>query len=373
MSVENSPGLTAPRVQDRTGCESSAFRRGSRVVRGARRCAAVCVLFVAALVPAAGAAVSAAGQERPTPAQGVIQVPLWDADTQRLWLWSWSGRWEPTAWWNGTSWVPVGAQLAQPPEPGASSSSASAVPREESQSPTPATPGGGQSTPEPAGRPAPPARRDASFTDSAGTTGTYHLLGSPAAVTGVLVYLDGDGMNAVRSPTSPPLGGSSGVVDTAAHAGYVTLVVRSPSGSTFWGDIDGNATFVADLTRSITSEVGTTRVALLGYSGGSQLITKGILPTHPQLCTDVAIMTGGGGVGRSAPAPAGSCRLVWVTGTDDIGANADDGYDAISDARAGSKAYTAAGWSATMQAPTGVGHEDIRNQLGAVLADHLSQ
>ena len=303
------------------------------------------LVLTAGPVAAAAPSLPAAGTVSDSTAQ-TVQVPVWDPGTGYFWLWEWTGsRWEATAWWDGTRWVST-----QP------ASGASSAPQ--------------------AQRPAPQPRRAAPFTDRAGTTSSYHLLGQPAGMTGVLVYLDGDDMNGHDRPDSPPLGGDGGIVAAAAAAGYVTLSIRTPAADkTFWGDLPGNTAYVQELTETIAKELGMTRVGFLGYSGGSQLLTKGVLPSHPGLCTTVAVMTGGGGAGRDAPAPPDSqvagCRLVWVTGTEDTAANAEDGYDAISDARAGQQAYAGRGWATTLQTPTGVDHADVRRMLGATLAEAL--
>lgn len=287
-------------------------------------------LLLAASCTAAPALSAAAAEPAPP-----ISAPIWDPGTAAWWTWTWDGtRWIPTSRWDGHAWVRV--------------------------------------TGQPAGRPAPAQRHNAAFTDPAGTTSTYHLLGQPNAVTGLLVYLDGDDMNGYDNPDSSPLGGPNGIVETAQARGYLTLAIRTPAGDgTFWRDPDRNTAYVAALTQAVAAETGATRIAWAGFSGGSQLISKHLLPQHPELCTSVALLTGGGGQPPAPVTSTSSCPIVWATGTDDTGATSDDGYDALTDARRGQAAYAAAGWATAITTPAGIDHLEIRRQLGILLAPQL--
>ena len=73
-----------------------------------------------------------------------------------------------------------------------------------------------------------------------------------------------------------------------------------------------------------------------------------------------------------APPPGTACPALWATGTADTGPGSSDGYDALSDARAGSSAYLRAGWPATIWTPAGVDHDGIRGQLPALLDYQLT-
>lgn len=166
-----------------------------------------------------------------------------------------------------------------------------------------------------------------------------------------------------------PLGGSGGLVDVAERRGLYVLSIRTPStDATFWRDLGRNTDYVTELAAKIAAELGTTRVAWVGYSGGAQLLTKGVLARKPQACTLTAIAAGGGGP-QSVPNPPadGACPLLWATGTADVAAAAPDGYDALRDAQAGAGAYAARGWPAMIWTPQGVDHAGIRTQLGSLL------
>lgn len=223
--------------------------------------------------------------------------------------------------------------------------------------------------------------RSVSWVDAAGTRSTYHLfmsaLGSKRP-RGLVVYLDGDGMYGHDHPTSTwALGGSRGVVAQAASRGFATLSVRTPSrDATFWTNGAVNAIYVAALTARIAGRLGVTDVWYVGYSGGSQLITKFLLPVHGgRLTSGGAVIMGGGGAPRStAKMPVrASIPLLWYTGSLDDGRNTDDDYDALADATRGAVWYRARGASVTQVVPAGLDHEDLGGRFGTVLAGQLDK
>lgn len=320
------------------------------------RATAILALLAAPAAPAIAAGTPAAATLPGVPAGSTStasdpSAPVWDPKSAHWWV----GQdtpvgWQPTAWWDGARWVPVQAAQTSPSSPAA----------------------GQQLVGE---------RRNSRYVDAAGTTSTYHLLGRPAQLQGLVVYLDGDGMaghdamsESVRAG-SGPLGGPGGLVDVAERRGLYVLSIRTPSADgTFWRDLGRNTDYAAELASRIAAEVGTNRVAWVGYSGGAQLLSKGILSRRPQACTLTAIAAGGGGP-QSVPAPPanGACPLLWATGTGDVAAAASDGYDALRDARAGAGAYAARGWPAMIWTPQGVDHAGIRTQLGRLLDYQLGQ
>lgn len=214
--------------------------------------------------------------------------------------------------------------------------------------------------------------RDQEWTDPAGSSSTYHLLNLDGA-RGLVVYLDGDGSYGYDNPGDGyALGGPEGVAAKAAAKGYATLAVRPVGGAeTFWGDGPRNAAYVAALTEHVTAQGGFSDVAVIGYSGGSQLATKWLLPQHPDLAS-LVVVTGGGGAPDQVPSPVTGTRLVWHTGADDDGRGTSDDYNAIGDARAGAAAYRAAGWDVTESHPAGQAH-DLGGQFGSILAAHLGE
>ncbi|GAB49672.1 hypothetical protein [Mobilicoccus pelagius] len=232
-----------------------------------------------------------------------------------------------------------------------------------------------------ASAPTAPDRLGASYTDRAGTRSTYHLFiasvrgGRPR---GLVVYLDGDGMYGHDHPHSTwALGGSRGVVAQAATRGYATLSVRTPArDATFWRNGQVNAAYVAALTESTARSLGVTDIWFVGYSGGSQLLTKHLLPTHGgRLATGGVVVTGGGGAparGAAMPVPS-RVPLLWYTGSLDDGRGTDDGYDALDDAKRGAAWYRARGAKVSRVEPTGLDHSDLGGRFGMVLARQLDR
>lgn len=228
--------------------------------------------------------------------------------------------------------------------------------------------------------------RSTTWTDAAGTRSTYHLFTSGLSAgkaVGLVVYLDGDGMYGHTNPTSTwALGGSGGVVAQAASRGYATLSIRTPDTTgtpTFWESGRVNAAYVAALTAKTAADLGTNHVWLVGYSGGSQLITQFLLPAHARMFTSGgAVITGGGGAPSSASAtfdPAMQQRfpMLWYTGSADTGAGTSDGYNALADAKRGVAWYAARGFVTSRVEPAGVNHSDLGTRFGSVLAGQLDR
>lgn len=232
-------------------------------------------------------------------------------------------------------------------------------------------------------------RLSATFTDRVGTRSSYHLFRSRVATAkplGLVVYLDGDGMYGHRHPNSRwALGGSRGIVAQAASRGYATLSISTPDRRglpTFWENGRVNAGYVAELTTRIRAELGVQQTWFVGYSGGSQLITKFLLPRHVGLMSagGGAVITGGGGrpTGRglqelmSVPARTkAGFPMLWYTGSRDDGRGTSDGYNALADAKRGHAWYADRGFRAARQQPAGLDHSDLGSRFGKVLADQL--
>lgn len=232
-------------------------------------------------------------------------------------------------------------------------------------------------------------RVSATFTDRAGTRSTYHLFRSKVATAqpvGLVVYLDGDGMYGHRNYTSTwALGGSRGVVAQAAARGYATLSILTPDRQgtpTFWENGAVNAAYVAELTTRIRAELGVRQTWLVGYSGGSQLITQYLLPAHADLMVGGggAVITGGGGrpwrgglqaLSTVSTATKAGFPTLWYTGSLDDGRGTDDGYDALADAKRGHAWYAERGFRATREQPSGLDHSDLGTRFGTVLAAQL--
>lgn len=225
-----------------------------------------------------------------------------------------------------------------------------------------------------AAAPAAADQRDAAFTDTAGTTSTYHLFTDAAGSqpVGLVVYFDGDGQYGHKNPTSTwALGGRDGLVAQAAARRLATLSIRTPDrvgSETWWENGRVNAAYAADLIDKTRRDLGVDRVWVVGYSGGSQLITKWLTPLHGStLGRGGAVITGGGGappVTASFPEgfPAGF-PMTWHTGTADT-----SGYNAYADARRGADWYSQRGFTVTREWPAGVDHDDLGGQFGSIFA-----
>lgn len=225
-------------------------------------------------------------------------------------------------------------------------------------------------------------RMSAAYTDSAGTSSTYHLFTSKVSggLKGLAVYLDGDGMYGHTHPNDTwALGGTGGVVAKAGQYGYATLSIKTPNpDGTFWTAGAVNASYVASLITAIRGELGVTRTWLVGYSGGSQLITKYLIPARSATFTGGggAVITGGGGAPSGTPSINTALKtgfpMQWVTGSADDGTTSEDGYDALSDAKAGSAWYSTRGYNATRVEPAGLDHDDLGGRFGGYLAAQLA-
>lgn len=219
------------------------------------------------------------------------------------------------------------------------------------------------------------------YRDAAGTSSTYHQFrtsrGNP---NGLVVYLDGDGMYGHNNPSSSwALGGPNGVVNQANLRGYDVVSVKTPAkDGTFWRAGDKNAAYVASLVRTFPA-IAFPRVWLVGYSGGSQLITQFLLPGHSGDFTrgGGAVICGGGGRPRNNPSISDGLKtgfpMLWYTGLRDTAANSEDGYDALGDARAGQSWYASKGLTTTLETPSGLDHDDLGGKFGTVLAGQLDR
>lgn len=215
-------------------------------------------------------------------------------------------------------------------------------------------------------------RSYATFTDSRGLSSQYHLFTSQVKgpVRGVVVYLDGDGQYGVtRGLRGYALGGTQGLIAQAGAKGYAVAAPISPDSTrTWWRRGSANAHYVSQFVTKMQKDLGVREVRLVGFSGGSQLITKYLLPAYPkQFTSGGALVTGGGGAPRSAPTLPGF-SLHWMTGSRDNGATASDGYNALADARRGYRAYRTAGAAVSMDVPSGKDHMDMPGMIGVTQA-----
>lgn len=189
---------------------------------------------------------------------------------------------------------------------------------------------------------------DEEFT-SAGTTGSYHLFTRGVDFdepVGVVVRLHGDGAFEYGDPD----GLVNCLAEVAASHNMVLLAPLTPDergDQTWWRDISQNLPWLQDLLQERVMEsytIDAERVWWMGYSGGAELITYGVLPRAPQDVTGGAVMIGGGGAPsafRDEPTAEQreSLDLIWVTGALDVGTDPEASFDAVSASRQGSAWY----------------------------------
>lgn len=210
----------------------------------------------------------------------------------------------------------------------------------------------------------------------------WHLFPATEA-RGLLVHFHGDGAWEFNHPTEPfSLAGDDGMVAVAERHRLAVLVPRTPDGDslTWWEQGEQHVAPVMELLAATRSRLGLeaqSTLWLTGYSGGAQFITQYLLPAHPELMTPTssggAVLFGGGGAPDEVPDPVQTDRFTmhWVTGQQDRGRD-DEGYDALTDARAGERCYAGLGVPTSHEWPAGVGH-DLDGRFGPALEARLGR
>lgn len=219
------------------------------------------------------------------------------------------------------------------------------------------------------------------FTSSNGLSSSYHIFGAgvrqPA---GLVLQFHGDGASEFKNPNdSWSLGGSNGIVANARAKGYITVAALTPDSSTmtWWEKGEENAVWVRDLLAKLKSTyaIDNNRIYLVGYSGGTSLITLYYLPKYSSTISGGgAILFGGGGAPWGSTNFSASFKanftMHWYTGADDTEANSDEGYDALADAQEGLDWYTEQGLRTSHTWPAGVDH-DLDGRFGPVVGQQL--
>lgn len=224
------------------------------------------------------------------------------------------------------------------------------------------------------------------FTASNGLTSQYHIYAaglSQSAALCVVFEFHGDGAYEFKNPTSAySLGGADGIVAKSRQHGCLTVPVLTPDTvgtPTWWEDGAANALYVRDLISKIKTDynINTKRIWLVGYSGGSQLITQYYLPTYSSTVDGgSAVMFGGGGVAYKvtekpyAPSLVSGFHMHWYTGADDNGSGSGDGYNALADAKAGDAHFASLGFATSHEYPANTAHA-LNGRFGAVVAQQL--
>lgn len=190
-------------------------------------------------------------------------------------------------------------------------------------------------------------------------TGSYKVFESgidPARPVGLLFRLHGDG--AYEYDQSPTFLACLAAV--AADHNLVMVAPHTPSrDETWWRQLNRNVVWLKELHgevgRTVASDLGSVdpeRTWWMGYSGGAELLTYGLLPQRGELVTAGALMIGGGGAPKSAFPEAtvtqqqrDTLPLVWVTGARDDGTDPAADFDALSASRAGAEYYREHGFA----------------------------
>lgn len=188
-----------------------------------------------------------------------------------------------------------------------------------------------------------------------GRSSTYRVYDGgvdKAEPVGVVVRLHGDGAYEYdHSPTFLDC-----LASVAATHNMLFVAPRTPSRDlTWWGRLDRNvdwldAWFREDIVGLDGVDPG--RVWWMGYSGGAEMLTYGLLPQQGDLVTAGALMVGGGGAPTRAADLSGlplerrpDLPLVWVTGARDDGRDPEAEFDALGASREGAEFYREQGFA----------------------------
>lgn len=190
----------------------------------------------------------------------------------------------------------------------------------------------------------------------AGVSSTYRVYDSAVDDTrpvGVLVRLHGDG--AYEYDHSPTFVACLAAV--AASHNLALVIPRTPSADlTWWTQLSRNADWLQALHREKIRRIDAVdpgNVWWMGYSGGAEMITYGLLPTRGGTVTGGALMVGGGGApdrgDLSGPVPEerrADLPLIWATGAHDDGSDPAAEFDALGASREGAEFYRGLGFDA---------------------------
>lgn len=186
-----------------------------------------------------------------------------------------------------------------------------------------------------------------------GTTSRYHAFTRGVDFSkpvGLVVRLPGDGEEEFAEPD----GITACLAAVAAAHNKVYVVAETPDREepvTWWEDVDTNQAWLDGLVHHEVLgkyHASVDDVWFMGYSGGAELLTYGVLAYHPDWVTQGAIMvSGGGSPGQLFAAPTESqlenMDLTWVSGQADTGAET-DGFSGLDQAQAGSAFYREQGF-----------------------------
>lgn len=212
-----------------------------------------------------------------------------------------------------------------------------------------------------------------------GLAGSYHLFTRGVDFSrpvGLLVRLHGDGAYEYHRPQ----GLLNCLAQVAASHNMIMLVPHTPDTATrtWWAEITPNLHWLNDLARKVLVDHGVAggNVWWMGYSGGAEMLSYGLIPRMPAWVTGGAIMVGGGGAPRELEMKVplerrAEMKLHWVSGLDDDGSDPREPFDAVGAAREGAQWYRSHGFTRVITSfPPGHDHFSLPQAeiLGDVLA-----
>ena len=219
----------------------------------------------------------------------------------------------------------------------------------------------------------PLGRLDQSFTDQ-GVTSRFHVIDGGVDTSrpvGLVVDLHGDG----GAEFYEPGGRSTCLAAVAASHNALVAVPLSPDANgdrTWWGNMRANLSWLRALTTKEllrNSPVQHDRVTWMGYSGGAEMLSYGVLSDARDLVTNGAVMVGGGGAPDALGTAAAEdekrdLRMWWCTGAEDDGSDPDSDFDAVRAARRGHGFYQQRGFQRTrLELLPGHDHFDMPDAL----------
>ena len=190
---------------------------------------------------------------------------------------------------------------------------------------------------------------------SDGVSGRYHVFARGidySKPVGLVVRLHGDG----AEEYAKPWGMLNCMAQVAASHNAILLVPLTPDPAedlTWWKEMDSNRPWLMDLVQQRLPEsfpIDRDRVWWMGYSGGAEMLSYGVVPENLDAVTGGAIMVGGGGAPRYATLrptaeQAQHTPLYWTVGARDDGTDPREPFDARSAAVEGSAWYERHGFA----------------------------
>ncbi|MGO1949818.1 MAG: hypothetical protein ACTH1D_09300 [Mycobacteriaceae bacterium] len=201
----------------------------------------------------------------------------------------------------------------------------------------------------------------------------------PSRPVGAVVRLHGDGDEEYRNPS----GLLSSLASVAASHNMVLVAPLTPHrwrGRTWWRRLNPHIRWLeAFVVREVLTIPGVDpqRIWWMGYSGGAEMISYGIVPSVQDLVTGGALMLGGGGAPDALDAPLmfPGLPLTWSVGSRDNGTTSEDGFDALAAARAGSEWFRHEGFTnVSLDVHLGCDHYNLPQPriLDAALGEYTS-